>query len=1198
MKNLKVTSLLVILIFAGFGISAQSLQIENQAQTNCGCNGGTGFDQERHSSFMESYAPQVYQTNQSIPKDWASINTDNTPDNKGTEFWIAMQNNNESIPDLFVDITSDAPASGLVEIPGLGFSEPFNSTPGNIVRITLPAGCIVNGSENIENKGIHITSDVDVTVYGLNLRAFTSDAYLALPLDILNTQYIVASYPKTNRGSWGQSQFVIVSPYDNNVVTITPSASTAMGKPANTPFQVTLNAGEVYQVQGTTSAGNDLTGSLIQSTLPVAVLAGNECADIPWNSNDCCCDHIVEQLTPVSTWGNSFVTQPLETRSNGDLFRIIASGDNTEIFVNGISVATLDFAEFYEDILVDASFIESTKPVLLMQYSMSDDWDPGVNSDPFMMLIPPFEQFFNSYTFATPSSGFILNFVNLTVENEGVNFHFLDNNPVDPSNFSAIPGSNFSGTGLEIEVGTHSSNNSNESTFGLYSYGFNNFDSYGYPGGLSLEFINSGGAPVINLTAATLDLISNAQVANNELNISAIITDNEEPFVQAASLFYRQTTEIPYTEVPMTEGADNVWSGSVPAPDVMFPGVDFYISATDGQLTSTNPGVNPTNNPLVIAVDNDPPAITHTPVLVSEIGVDIPIVCDVTDDTEFVDMVELKFRKTGGNPVYETIAMSNMGGNTYETTIPGSEMTAVGLDYYIVATDNFGVSSTFGSADNPLEIIAGSSVNLPPVAVGFPLVAPIVNLGENYNLSVQFESPEEGQTTDVVVNDGGLPGFSATVTPGNVAMVDIELMGQIDNLGTHVIEFVATDDGDPVESTTVLFEITVIDPLAGHVICIPEGWSAISSYNDPFNPAMEDIFAALEAEGKVEFVLNQDGFYWPSQNINLFEGWDVKKGYKIKMNEEGCLGIQGEMPEDKSFTAIAGASFVPVLCSEPVAAIDVFSQLGDDFVFAFDIYDNLVYWPEGGLFTLNTLVPGKGYMVSMTAEGMATYNCGKAGETQANIVPAPIHDAPWTITKSGSIHLVSVNKSAFENMQKDDFLGVFNQENECAGFIRVEGNHENQLLVVYGDDLTTPKSEGMSSAEQMIFKMYRAADQQEVLVNVQFDNSFTNAGQFVENGRSMILKATEAATSISETVLNEISIQPNPSNGLFNIEIPALDENISLEVMNMSGQIIHSEVIGQNATGIQIDLSSKTKGVFFVKFTATQQTIIHKVVVQ
>jgi len=90
----------------------------------------------------------------------------------------------------------------------------------------------------------------------------------------------------------------------------------------------------------------------------------------------------------------------------------------------------------------------------------------------------------------------------------------------------------------------------------------------------------------------------------------------------------------------------------------------------------------------------------------------------------------------------------------------------------------------------------------------------------------------------------------------------------------------------------------------------------------------------------------------------------------------------------------------------------------------------------------------------------------------------------------------------------------------------------------------------------------------------------------------------ENVPAAEQTILNKISIHPNPGNGLFNIEIPSIDENIALEVMNMSGQIIHSEIIGQNAAGIQIDLSGHSKGVFFVKFTGAQQTIIRKVVVQ
>jgi hypothetical protein len=42
-------------------------------------------------------------------------------------------------------------------------------------------------------------------------------------------------------------------------------------------------------------------------------------------------DHIVEQMTPVKTWGKRFVTVPIPARTTGDYFYFIASEDSTTI---------------------------------------------------------------------------------------------------------------------------------------------------------------------------------------------------------------------------------------------------------------------------------------------------------------------------------------------------------------------------------------------------------------------------------------------------------------------------------------------------------------------------------------------------------------------------------------------------------------------------------------------------------------------------------------------------------------------------------------------------------------------------------------------------------------------------------------------------------------------------------------------------
>lgn len=57
------------------------------------------------------------------------------PDNKGTEFWLMFNQNNESNPNLDLFISGDNPTSGTVEIVGLGFLESFVVEPGIITTV-------------------------------------------------------------------------------------------------------------------------------------------------------------------------------------------------------------------------------------------------------------------------------------------------------------------------------------------------------------------------------------------------------------------------------------------------------------------------------------------------------------------------------------------------------------------------------------------------------------------------------------------------------------------------------------------------------------------------------------------------------------------------------------------------------------------------------------------------------------------------------------------------------------------------------------------------------------------------------------------------------------------------------------------------------------------------------------------------------
>ena len=432
-------------------------------------------------------------------------------DSKGTNFWLTFPGN-FSDQELTLFITGDTATTGTVAIPGLlAFSAPFTVTPGTVTPVALPTDAQLQSSDTVEDKGIHVTSNAEVTVYGLNRVQFTTDAYLGLPVDALGTDYINLGYKNVNIVN--ATQFGIVAAENGTVATITPTETTD-GHTAGVPYTINLNQGQTYLLRNTDAAPADLSGSLVTSTKPIALFGGHQCANIPPDA--IACDHIVEQLPATTTWGERFVSVPLETRLNGDTFRILASQDGTTVQLNGATIATLNRGQIHEQIIEGSAQITANNPILVMQYSNSSTFD-GVTSDPFQMMIPPFEQFLAGYTITTPAAGFAQNFANLEVPNSSVGSVTKDGVAIPASEFTAIGSSGFSGAQVEITLGSHSFQG--PLPFGVQVYGFADFDSYGYPGGLSLSEV---------ATVATVELTP--ETATNPVGtqhcVTATVTDS------------------------------------------------------------------------------------------------------------------------------------------------------------------------------------------------------------------------------------------------------------------------------------------------------------------------------------------------------------------------------------------------------------------------------------------------------------------------------------------------------------------------------------------------------------------------------------------------------------------------------------------------------------------------------------------------
>lgn len=333
-----------------------------------------------------------------------------------------------------------------------------------------------------------------------------------LPTDALGTNYIVVTYNSDGSFLGGQlsgsstpSQFVIIATENNTEVEIIPSVPTYVNK--NNQQKITLQKGEAYLVQADITQNNtrnDLSGTIVKSNKPIALIAGHQRARIPIGVNVQSRDCLLEMLPSVNAWGRNAIVVPfaqhpsITSNSYKDLFRIMAGSDNTQIFIDGQFYGTLKQGKYYELELTNPWFIEASGPILVAQYKKTAQVQGGDNSqsDPLMMITPPVEQYGNFYRVANIQAYerneityalvpvYNHHFINIVALDKDIGKVKIDGNPIDASSFKKVPNSQYSYAILQVQQGTHEL--IAPSGFGLSVYGYGFANSYGYYGGMNL----------------------------------------------------------------------------------------------------------------------------------------------------------------------------------------------------------------------------------------------------------------------------------------------------------------------------------------------------------------------------------------------------------------------------------------------------------------------------------------------------------------------------------------------------------------------------------------------------------------------------------------------------------------------------------------------------------------------------------------
>jgi len=426
---------------------------------------------------------------------------------------------------------------------------------GSMMTLIMPFREIPFGSTSLTQTAYRVSSTQPVVAYQFNPLCcnynYTNDASLLLPTSALTENYLFMSYAVWA----GTASARLAEPYSSTMTILATQPDTSVtvqlpppkganrphsqtiyppnnarisGPDANGRLTVVLQPHEVLNVAGS-GAGpvEDMTGARITASKPISVFGGHTCAFVPFGNP--ACDHLESQLFPIETWGTKFVAAPLKLRRKegdpvatreGTYWKFLAVSDNTTI-QTGISLGapvslppadegvapcrdfstdiesgtfTLNAGQTCEFGTSVPFVVQAGQPIMIGaflsgQNSVKVDAQFGDHAgDPAFFLVPPEEQYRSEYSFLTPATYF-QSYVTVVIR-PGFNVT-LDGLELDVTQFDyeVIAGGEMARIHIPVEDGPHSIEA--QIPFGIIVYGYDDYVSYAYTGGLDLAKLNT-----------------------------------------------------------------------------------------------------------------------------------------------------------------------------------------------------------------------------------------------------------------------------------------------------------------------------------------------------------------------------------------------------------------------------------------------------------------------------------------------------------------------------------------------------------------------------------------------------------------------------------------------------------------------------------------------------------------------------------
>ncbi len=556
--------------------------------------------------------------------------------NRGTDFWAGFGHHSnmeveypfpDEFPQLVLYFSAEQPAHVVVTVEGTIYREEYDVPANSVLRSkNIPTGLLgptqspyldarlytkpssyggTNSEGIFKKKGIHIQSDVPIVAYAHEYAMASSSASMLIPTESWGYAYRALTVKQRINGTLNEiprfSWIFVIASENNTRVRIVPTAPTRSGLPANTPIEVTLQKGEIYQLlSGFRSVSDvyDLNGTTIQSIAndqgechPVAAFTGSSglyisCGESgPSSGSHFPEDNLYQQMIPTQAWGQRYLTIPTSvdekiTEFNPNIFKVAVKDPTTIVKRNGVQLTGM-VNQTYEFNSSTPDYIEADKPILISQSI------PSLNAcgyrglgDPDLAYISPIEQGIKQIGFfRNKDEDIAWNFLSLTIPDAGLASLTVDG----AKDYSVMPHPNMPGYSVVVQRWRSTwaygqCQVKSDSAFTAVTYGLGNAESYMYNAGAFIK--NLSGSPYIKNTY-------------NNSDTASLFTCGATPFKMVIRLRYQPTKLVvrPGAIGNMIQpAAEIVLNNPVADGQEMVMGVPYYVYTLPATYTVSKEG--------------------------------------------------------------------------------------------------------------------------------------------------------------------------------------------------------------------------------------------------------------------------------------------------------------------------------------------------------------------------------------------------------------------------------------------------------------------------------------------------------------------------------------------------------------------------------------------------------------------------------